>query len=74
MNYGQIYICRVSGNAEQFDRWCGIQDRGIKVAVIGKSNGEANLIALRELVCGYQQVKHQLNRLTRWDRLQLALA
>jgi len=58
---------------QQFERRCGIQDRGVKVAVIGKGDGDTNAIAFRELVCGWQQVKHQLNRLARWDRLQLAL-
>ena len=70
MNHGQFDICRITRIPQQVERRCGIQDRGVEVAVIGKGNGDANLIAFRELVCGWEQVKHQLKRFTRRDRLQ----
>jgi hypothetical protein len=50
-----------------------VEDRRVEVASIGKSNCDANLFARGEPPGRWQQIKHQLNRLSRRDWLQLAL-
>jgi hypothetical protein len=72
MYHGQLDVRRKTGIPQQFKRRCGIQDRGVKVVCIGKGKGDSNAIAFRELVCGWQQVKHQLKRLARGNLLNLA--
>ncbi len=62
----------MSGVPQQADLRRGVQSRRLKVLGIGAGDGDTDAIARAEKVRDWQEVKHQLDRLSGGNRRQVA--